>query len=121
VTLAVAAAAGLGYYPTLRLAGVQARSPMLAGCLVGLIANWLGLASLHLASFNDPARRPTAVLTAMAVRFAAVLLLALAAALSGWFERGPLLIWVAISYLVALFVETLWLVHARRNGIETDR
>ena len=57
----------------------------------------------------------------MAVRFAAVLLLALAAALSGWFERGPLLIWVAISYLVALFVETLWLVHARRNRIETDR
>jgi hypothetical protein len=119
--LAVAAAGGLGYYPTLRLAGDQARSPMLAGCVIGLVANWLGLASLHLASFHDSARRPIAVLTAIAVRFGAVLLLALAAALSGWFEPAPLLIWVATSHLVALFVETLWLVHAQRDGIETDR
>lgn len=120
-TLAVAIAAGVGYYPTIRLAGDQARGAMLAGCLVGLAANWAGWASLRLASFHDRTRRPIAVLTATAVRFAAVLLLALAAALSGWFQRGPLLIWVVISHLVALFVETLWLVHAQRNGIETDR
>jgi hypothetical protein len=50
-----------------------------------------------------------------------VLVLAMAAALSGRFELAPLLIWVAISYLVALFVETLWLVQPQTSGTETDR
>ena len=120
-TLAVAVTAGIGYYPTIRLAGDQARGAMLAGCLIGLAANWVGWASLQLGAFRDPTRRPIAVLTATAVRFAAVLLLALAAALSGWFQRGPLLIWVVISHLVALFVETLWLVRAPRDEIETQQ
>lgn len=119
--LAVAVAAGLGYYPTVRLAGEQAGSALLAGALVGLLANWMGLVSLHLASSDDPASRPTAVLTATAVRFAVVLVLTLAAALGGWFQRGPLLIWIGVSYLVALFVETLWLVRAQRKGIGTQR
>lgn len=119
--MAVAVTAGIGYYPTIRLAGDQARGAMLAGCLIGLAANWVGWASLQLGAFRDPTRRPIAVLTATAVRFAAVLLLALAAALSGWFQRGPLLIWVVISHLVALFVETLWLVRAPRDEIETQQ
>ena len=45
----------------------------------------------------------------------------MAAALSGRFELGPLLVWVVISYLVALFVETLWLVQTQASGTETDR
>jgi hypothetical protein len=42
----------------------------------------------------------------MAVRFAAALALALAGALSGRFERGPFLLWVAISYMALLTVDT---------------
>ena len=120
-TVAVAAVAALGYYPTLRLAGGAGRGALLAGCLVGLAANWLGLVSLRWTRFDDPSRRAAAVLTAMAVRFVVVLLLAVAAALSGRFELGPLLVWVVISYLVALFVETLWLVQTQASGTETDR
>ncbi|HUU83418.1 MAG TPA: hypothetical protein VM243_07940 [Phycisphaerae bacterium] len=118
--LAVAVAAGVGYYPTLRLAGESARSALVAGSLIGLIANWLGLAAMRLFTTGDLAQGPTAVLAAMAVRFAAVLLLAPAAALTGWFQLGALLIWVAIGYLVALFVETLWLVQAQQHKTETD-
>ena len=39
-----------------------------------------------------------------------VLILALSAALSGWFEQAPLLVWVALSYLVLLVVDTMYAV-----------
>ncbi|MCP4249480.1 MAG: hypothetical protein GY778_20760 [bacterium] len=125
-TLAVAAAGGLGYYPTVQRAGEEAWVALVAGCVAGLLASWLGIAALVATGFHDPARRINAILTAMATRFVAVLGLGLAAALTGWFALAPLLIWIVISHLVALFVETLWLVNASRstgmgNDSETDR
>jgi len=118
--LAVAAAGGVGYSATIRQAGRDAVPALLAGCAVGVAANWAGLLSLWFSGFAVPSRRATAVLTATGVRFLAVLVLAVAAVFCGWFLRGPLLIWTAISYVLGLLVETVWLVHVSRDRVERD-
>ncbi len=102
VALAVVIAL-LGYLPTKRWGGEGAVRAMLAGCGVGVVASALGGVPVLLFSEVGGA---TGALAAMAVRFAAALGLGLAAALSGSFERGPLLLWMAISYMVLLTVDT---------------
>jgi CDP-diglyceride synthetase len=110
----------LGYYPTVRLSGDEARAALIAGCVVGLVANWIGAIPLWTAAPGDPRRRATAILMGTAVRFGAVLVLGLAAAFSGIFKNSALLIWVALSYLVVLFIDTLWLVRSDGNSVEAQ-
>jgi hypothetical protein len=105
VALAVTIAL-LGYLPTKRWGGEGAVRAMLAGCGVGGVASALGGVPVLLFAGTGGASGASGVLAAMAVRFAAALGLSLAAALSGEFARGPLLIWVAISYMVLLTVDT---------------
>ncbi|HEV7517246.1 MAG TPA: hypothetical protein VGR07_13170 [Thermoanaerobaculia bacterium] len=105
VALAVAIAL-LGYLPTKRWGGEGAVRAMLAGCGVGGVASALGGVPVLLFSGTGGASGASGVLAAMAVRFAAALALALAGALSGRFERGPFLLWVAISYMALLTVDT---------------
>ncbi len=114
----VGLAAAAGYLATQRLAGPEGVPAMAAGCVVGLLAHWCGLAVLIVAGFDDLNRRATATLMAMAVRLGAVVMLGAAAALSGMFGISPLLIWIVISHLVALFVDTLWLLNVERNQTE---
>jgi hypothetical protein len=103
-TVALAALlALLGYLPTKRWGGESAVHAMLAGCGVGVVASALGGLPVLLFAGTGGV---TPALAGMAVRFAAALVLTLAAALSGAFERGPLLLWVAISYMVLLVVDT---------------
>lgn len=106
--LGVAAlAAAVGYVPTWRLGGPDAVPAMIAGCVVGVLASLLGgLPVLWGRPDPTPAERLNRMLFGLALRFGAALGLGLAAALSGWFERGPLLLWVGISYLVLLPVDT---------------
>jgi hypothetical protein len=54
----------------------------------------------------SPAAQYRALLAAIGLRFGLTLALALAAALSGWFERLALLLWVAIGYMALLVVDT---------------
>jgi hypothetical protein len=107
---ALAAATGvalLGYLPTLRLGGKGALPAMIAGCAVGLFASLVGGVPVALArGSSEPAVRSQAAMASMAVRFGVVLALGLAAALSGAFERGPLLIWIAVSYMALLVIDT---------------
>jgi hypothetical protein len=108
VALAVGIAL-LGYLPTKRWGGESAVRAMLAGCGVGGVASALGGVPVLLFSGMggaSGASGASGVLAAMAVRFAAALGLGLAAALTGSFERGPLLLWLAISYMVLLTVDT---------------
>jgi glycosyltransferase involved in cell wall biosynthesis len=105
VALAVAIAL-LGYLPTKRWRGEGAVRAMAAGCGVGVVASALGGVPVLLWSGGTGATGASGVLAAMAVRFAAALALALAGALSGEFERGPFLLWVAISYMALLTVDT---------------
>lgn len=105
--LSAAAVAALGYYPTLRLAGPQASGAMLAGIAISLVAVCVGALPIGLAAQGDPTKRPQAILMATAVRFVVVLALTVSVVFSGWFDRAVFGLWVAISYLALLFVDTI--------------
>lgn len=108
----------LGWLPTRRLGGEEAIPAMLAGCAVSLLASALGGVPIALArrAGSTPQARMQSLLMAMGVRFAAVVVLAVAAVLSGLFLRVPLLLWVAIGYAVQLVVETRY---ALAKDVET--
>lgn len=104
----------LGWVPTQRLGGEGAVPAMLAGCAVGILASALGGVPIALArgTRGGAAQRTQAALLSMAVRLGAVVILAVAAVLSGWFPRKPLLLWVAISYVAMLVVDTRYALQA---------
>ena len=105
--LAWAAAIGavlvlLGTPATRRLGGEGAIPGMIAGCAIGIIASAVGALPVFLSrrsSSRDPLQ---GMLLSMALRLAAVVVLGLAAGLSGWFEIRPLLIWIALGYVATL-------------------
>jgi hypothetical protein len=108
LALAVAIIIGLcavGWLPTQRLAGPQAGASMVAGCAISLLsaalAGWL-LIAFHA---DTPQVRMQRGLLAMMVRLVVVLVLGIAAALSGEFERSPLLFWMATAYVALLPIE----------------
>ena len=92
----------LGTPATRRLGGEDAIPAMIAGCAIGIIASSIGALPVFLArrsGAQDPLR---GMLLSMALRLAAVVVLGLAAGLSGWFEIRPLLIWIAFGYVATL-------------------
>lgn len=103
---ATCAAGVLGYLPTRRMAGAGALAGMVGGCAIGMVAGALGAVPIALAGAGSAAARLQAALLSMGLRFGIVVLLGLAAVWSGWFARGPLLAWMAISYTVQLVAET---------------
>ncbi len=111
VSVVVAVAiAGVGFLPTRKLAGVEGLWAMLAGCGVSLLGSWFGAVPMAMVVVGDKTAVATAALGAMAVRFMVVVSGALALALGTELERPSLLIWVGISYLVLLVVDTLFAV-----------
>ncbi len=106
--------AGVGYVPTKRLAGSDGTLAMAVGCGISLIASAMGAVPVVLArrqmgtDSQAAGRRVTAVMMSMAVRFLVVLMLGVAAALSGLFVTAPLLVWLAISYLALLAADTMF-------------
>jgi hypothetical protein len=96
----------LGYLPTRRLAGDGALPALLAGCAVGIVASALGGVPIALAKGKPAAARMPAVMAAMLLRLVVAMALGVAAALSGQFARGPLLLWITISYVALLVVDT---------------
>jgi hypothetical protein len=112
----------VGWLPTRRLGGEEAIPAMLAGCAVSLLASALGGVPIALSRRAGPAgstapARMQALLMSMALRFGAVVVLALAAVLSGLFHTAPLLLWVAIGYGVQLVVETRYAL--AKDDVET--
>lgn len=106
----------IGYVPTFRLAGPAGFSALLAGCGISLVGSLAGSLPVVLARNNAAPARTLAVLASTTLRFVVVVVLILAAALSGWFATAPLLIWAAISYLSLLVVDTLF---ALRLGVSS--
>jgi uncharacterized membrane protein len=105
----VAVAAGvllLGYGPTRHLGGAGALRAMVAGCGLGVLASAVGAVPIVLARRGTPAERMTATLASMGLRLLVLFALTTSVALSGWFERRPLLIWTAIGYIAQLVVDT---------------
>ncbi len=104
----VAALAAIGYVPTTRLGGPEAVPAMLAGCAVSTLASLFGAVPTLLALRKPAKFLPQSILLSTALRFLVVLLLTLATALSGWFDAAPLLVWIAISYVVLLLVDSVY-------------
>jgi hypothetical protein len=95
----------VGWVPTRRLAGPQAGAAMVAGSAIVLLSaavvGWL----LTTVPADTPHARMQRGLLAMVVRLAIVIVLGVAAALSGEFARSPLLFWLATAYVVLLPLE----------------
>jgi hypothetical protein len=117
---AVAVAIALGYLPTRRLAGGAGLAAMLAGCAIGIVGSAVGAIPVAVAAARG-SRGATAPLAAMALRFAVALALVLPAALSGLLATVPLLVWVAISYMVLLAVDTRYALAALATSRNAER
>lgn len=107
----------LGYLPTIRLAGKDAVTEMVAGCCISFVASVIGMIPVWLAQRNPSGNVAMAVLASTVVRFFVALVLSLAVAMSGLMKITPLLLWVAISYLVLLITDTLYLVQISKSHI----
>ena len=118
--LVVAVVACLGYWPTIRIAGVETVWSMLVGCGVSWIAGCVGAIPLARAMSRRSPQPAFAVLASTALRFVTVLLLIVPLALSGWFEPTPLVLWVAVSYVVLLMLDTAFTVRAVKRTGEND-
>ncbi len=95
----------VGVLPTRRLAGDAAIAAMAAGCLISLVAAALAALLIVSVTSETPTAKMQRAFLAMVVRLAVVVLLGLAAALSGEFARMPLLFWLATTYVVLLPLE----------------
>jgi len=78
---------------------------MLAGCGLSLVAAALAGWLLAAVGAGTPQARMQRAFLAMVVRLAVVIVLGLAAALSGEFALTPLLFWMAAAYVVLLPLE----------------
>jgi hypothetical protein len=98
----VVIAVAIGVLPTRRLGGEAAIPAMAAGCLISFVSAALAGWLLVMFDAATPTARMQRAFLAMAVRLAVVIVLGLAAALSGEVARSPLLLWLAITYLALL-------------------
>jgi hypothetical protein len=95
----------LGLLPTRRLAGAEGVSAMVAGCAISLVSAALAGGLLIAVGAETPEARMQRSFLAMIVRLAVVIVLGVAAALSGEFARAPLLFWMATAYVALLPLE----------------
>jgi len=118
----VAVAVGaIGWWPTRRLAGDDGIPALIAGCLIGLLSSALGGLPIALIRDRAPASRVVASMGSMGVRLLAVVVLGAVAALSGWFARTPLLLWIAVSYAALLGVDARYALRAARDAGMKDK
>ena len=101
----VAVLMAVGLAPTRRLGGDGALPAMAVGCGISFVSASLAAWLLTAVSADTPAARMQRAFLAMVVRLAVVVILGLAAALSGELARTPLLFWLAASYVVLLPLE----------------
>ena len=111
VTLAVLLVCGLwslGWIPTERLAGERGPAAMIAGGLTSLLASLLGTLPMARFSGGRPVDAVPVSLGTVAIRLILILFLTLGVAVSGLFATTPLLLWVVISHLGLLVVDTVF-------------
>ena len=110
---------GVGAYPTYRLAGLEGVSGLVAGCAIAWIAAVVGFVPGCWMLDRAPEQAAKAFLAGSVIRFGAAVVLALPAALAAIVPVAPLLLWVAIGYMVVLLVDTTMVVslvnHAGNN------
>jgi len=112
------AVSAIGYYPTERYAADGGAAAMLVGCGVSWIASCIGALPTAAALSSRPKQATTAILASTMVRFITALFLVVPLVLSGWFDRTVLVLFVAVSYLMMLLVDTLLAVRMIRRAEE---
>jgi hypothetical protein len=110
--------AALGYFPTMRLTGGGAAVALVVGCGVSWIASCVGAVPTAAALSSRPTQAATAVLASTVARFITAIVLVVPLVLSGWFDRKVLVVFVAVSYLMMLLVDTLLAVRIIRRAGE---
>lgn len=108
--VAVGVIAAIGYFPTMRVASREGVVAMLAGCGVSFVASCAGSACVVYAVSGPISKRGLGVLTSTGVRFLTVLALVVPLVFSGLLHRKVFVLWVAVSYLVLLMIDTAWAV-----------
>ena len=108
----------IGYFPTVRLRGGEGAVALLVGCGVSWVASCIGALPTAAALSSRPKQAATAVLTSTMVRFVTAIVLVVPLVLSGWFDRTVLVLFVAVSYLMMLLVDTLLAVRIIRRAEE---
>ena len=92
----------VGVVPTRRLAGSTGVSGMLVGCAIGLVSAAVAGLLLVVIEAETPDARMRRSFLAMVARLAVVAGLGAVAVLSDLAPTSPLLLWIAISYMVLL-------------------
>jgi hypothetical protein len=95
----------IGVVPTRRLAGDDGVLAMVAGCAVSLASAALSGLLLIASGAATPEEKMRRSFLAMVVRLAVVVVLGVAAVLSGVLAWQPLLLWIAIAYVALLPLE----------------
>jgi len=103
----VAGLGAVGWLPTRRLAGPDGVLAMAAGCGISFIAAAFAGALLVAIDAATPEARMQRSFLATIARLAVVVVLGIAAALSGEFSHSPLLFWMATSYVALLPLEVM--------------
>ena len=101
----VAVLMAVGVVPTRRLAGDAAVLAMALGSTISFVSAGLAGWLLTVVNAATPEARMQRAFLAMVVRLAVVVVLGVAAALSGAVERMPLLFWLAATYVALLPLE----------------
>jgi uncharacterized membrane protein required for colicin V production len=96
----------VGYFPTRNLAGAAGVVAMLVGVAIALLSSLAGLAPALLSLRGSALDRHKGLMTGMGIRFLTVLAMTVAAALSGFLNQKVVVVWVAISYMTLLMVDT---------------
>jgi hypothetical protein len=106
---ALAAAAAIGYLPTVARGGAAAAPALFAGCAIAALGAGVGAVPILRAVAAGGSEKPqAAAVWAMGLRFVTTVGAALLAMATGALPPKPLLAWVAIGYVVLLVVETRW-------------
>jgi hypothetical protein len=112
------AVAGIGYFPTVQLRGGEGAAALVVGCGVSWIASCIGAVTTAAALSSRSKQVTTAVLASTMVRFVTAIVLVVPLVLSGWFDRAVLALFVAVSYLMMLIVDTFLAVRMIRRTEE---
>ena len=116
--LCAACLAIAGYFPTRALAADGGLIGMGLGIGVSLLAALVGAIPICMAASQSPTKGPTAVLAGTAVRFILVLGAVVPISFSGLVHRKAFIVWVVISYLVLLMLDTLMAVSSLKAARE---
>jgi len=95
----------IGVVPTRHLAGADGVPAMIAGCEIGFLSAALAGLLLVAVQASTPEARMKRSFFAMVVRLGVVVVLSVAAVLSGVFARQPLLFWIGTAYVALLPLE----------------